>query len=102
MSQLERVRDLLSDPVRWTKGAFARDKNGTPVPVNPDGPAVAWCALGACLHVNDRYRSDGASSHLHATIPPSSYSIADYNDSLPDHGALMTWLDRAVEHEAKG
>ncbi len=41
-----KVRELLSDPSRWTQGTFARNRNGIPTSSNaPD--ACKWCLLGA-------------------------------------------------------
>lgn len=45
---LRNARELISDPTRWTKGAFARDREGTAVPVSLQS-AQSFCAMGACM-----------------------------------------------------
>lgn len=45
---LQDMYDLLSKPKAWTKGAFARDKNGVPVGyLSNKEEAVSYCLLGA-------------------------------------------------------
>lgn len=53
LEALQKARDLVSDPKRWTQNAFARDEDGR------DGPSydgdwfepVCFCSLGALAHV---------------------------------------------------
>jgi hypothetical protein len=40
--------ELLSDCSRWTRGIYARNKNGTPCSINSPS-ACQWCAMGAIL-----------------------------------------------------
>lgn len=41
-----KIKDLLKSEAQWTKGSFARDKDGKEVPYgSPD--AVCYCLLGA-------------------------------------------------------
>ncbi len=44
-----KIKDLLSDESKWTKGANARmEPTRNSIPVAPEGPdAVCWCLLGA-------------------------------------------------------
>lgn len=49
---LTEARALLSDPAKWTKGTFARDKDNLPVPVRAEFPeAVCFCSAGALRKV---------------------------------------------------
>lgn len=41
-----KVRELLSDPARWTTDRFAKDAAGYGVDPK-DGRAVCWCLIGA-------------------------------------------------------
>ena len=41
-----KVRDLFSGPEKWTKGEWARDKEGRPTCSN----AFCWCLIGAIFH----------------------------------------------------
>lgn len=43
------ARELLSDPARWTKGQWARDKDGRMA--KHEGAAVCFCAVGAIWSV---------------------------------------------------
>lgn len=52
-----KIRELLSDESKWTKGWFARDANGISIiygygvcseSVALDGRACSWCLTGAC------------------------------------------------------
>ena len=60
MSDSRTVRELLSDPNRWTKHVVARDPKGEPV--NPFHPtACQFCMAGACQRLSggdiDKYRA---------------------------------------------
>lgn len=41
-----KIRELLSDESKWTKGQNARRETGTPVDSN-DERAICWCLFGA-------------------------------------------------------
>jgi hypothetical protein len=45
---VQAVKELLSDPSRWTQGEFARDDDGYRVNID-SSTAVKWCLLGACI-----------------------------------------------------
>lgn len=47
---LANARDLISQAVRWTQGAYARGSDGTSVEVNSPR-AVCWCLRGAVKRV---------------------------------------------------
>ncbi len=47
MTKFKTVAELLEDPKRWTKGAFARDAKGDEVKDPGDPSAVCWCLVGA-------------------------------------------------------
>lgn len=45
---LEIALTIVENPKQWTRGAYARQKNGDPI--NPIGnKACCWCALGALI-----------------------------------------------------
>lgn len=51
---LKAAKQLISTPERWTKGFYARDKEGNTVRVSyPE--AVCWCAEGALFAVTSDY-----------------------------------------------
>ena len=43
-----KIKELLKNPEKWTKGACARDMRGKPVRVN-DPTACCWCLVGAAF-----------------------------------------------------
>lgn len=86
--QYKTVRELLSDPDRWTKKAMAVDGAGCPVVLySPE--ACRWCLLGAMLHV---YRSDEeygkASERLYSMLRPQLQEF-----SLSEAFNLVAWND---------
>ena len=86
------VRELLSDPVRWTKGVFARDSRGWPVNWG-DNNAVAWCLEGACLKAtnNKAHRLWWRLEEVGAFTCTSLF-----NDAV-EHPNVLALLDRAIE-----
>lgn len=47
-----KIRELLSDESKWTKGVASRDSNGNEVPYS-SLLATCWCLLGACCRCYD-------------------------------------------------
>lgn len=97
---LKRARKLLSNPERWTKGAFAKDRRGQRVP-SGDPKAVCYCAAGALK----RCAGNGvlwvvATSYLVRAARRGNYSPANvwyYNDHpRRTHAQVMRWFDRAI------
>ncbi len=41
-----KVKELLNEPSKWTKGTWARNEKGEPV-YESDCHAVCWCLIGA-------------------------------------------------------
>jgi len=96
MSPTEKLRAaklLLTDPAKWTQGAFARDasgyqvKSGSPV-------AVAWCAVGALIRSGSPF--DRSIRFLNDAGPKAFEGVPDYNDALFHHADLLAWFDRAI------
>jgi hypothetical protein len=50
-----KVRELLSDESKWTKGYVARDIQGYPVLNFRDGRACSWCLVGAIRYCYSMY-----------------------------------------------
>ena len=91
---LTKVRQLLSNPSHWTKGADARNSRGESVPYMAE-TACKFCLLGAIYRVAEMHNvapkpvCDALSAHL------GEYSIADFNDTR-SHGAILQLLDDAI------
>ena len=91
--QLEKAKALLSDPAKWAKGQYAKDKDGHAVHVHAP-EAVSWCADGAVWAFYEK--EAGASTYLERVVPEAFATVPQYNDALTDHKDLMAWFDRAI------
>jgi hypothetical protein len=89
--ELLRAKELISDPKRWTTGAYARNTSGVYTsPVNDN--AVCFCALGAMDAVESGSRAFNAlyeAAYQHG-------GITHIND-VSGHHSVMAMFDRAVE-----
>lgn len=92
------VEELLSDPARWTQGAFARHADGI-----PDSPsavfATCWCIAGAIAKVYSRGKMDGGSYHemrLKMLEVTDTEGLAEFNDA-PErtHAEVLEAVRRA-------
>ena len=91
------ARELISQPERWTQGAYARDLNG--LRVSPGGPnAVCWCAIGAMAKVAGLSSGEMEDSRAAITLELAAESngvIAEWNDAS-DHESVVEAFDRAI------
>lgn len=90
---LEKARELIATPERWTKGALARDEHGIEVPTCCDD-AYCWCMGGAISAVSENgsvYRSWGVVERI------VSMHIDKFNDA-PErtHAEVLEAFDRAI------
>jgi len=60
---LEKARELISDPARWTKGAVARDLNGEPIE-EFSSDAVCFCSIGVVSSVANCLGLFNSTTHL--------------------------------------
>lgn len=101
LTVLREARELISDPKRWTRGAFARDVEGTRVRSAAD-EAVCWCAIGAYN------RAAGGTKQLEAfrLLQRASDDLfgkddpAEVNDEM-DHAAVLRMFDAAIASAEK-
>jgi hypothetical protein len=101
LNLVKEVRELLSDPNRWTKYVLARKKNGEYS--SWDKPeAYSFCLIGACDYVAaKRYASSGqilARIHRKLFEKTGDSSIARFNDNAT-HEQVLALLDE-VTNEA--
>jgi len=93
---LIQVKELLSDPARWTTGVLARDQNG--LSVLPAGEAATcFCIVGAILKITPP-TEDGAYKFCMSALRSTAKSagrIAANNDNI-SHPELLAWIDRAI------
>lgn len=98
------VRDLLSDPERWTQGASARDAKGEPIDLYSED-AVCFCAVGAFYRVSfptqDQFADDENeraywdARDLVNRFLPNDGSLIGVND-LDGREAVLNLLDKAI------
>jgi hypothetical protein len=110
---LKQVRELLSNPRRWTKEAAARSAEGYPLDATASG-AVCWCLFGAVAHYTGtlRYVRQDVLNALAATLNYShdsdAWPIVEFNDGeytthaefndLPTttHSDVLNLIDRTI------
>lgn len=99
---LVRAKEVISDPVHWTKGANARDIYGTALPRVSSG-TYSFCALGAIGVASDGAPDDvvqTAMNILGFARGDGRLTCSDYNDDPKrTHAEVMAWFDRAIKAE---
>lgn len=104
---IKQAKALLSDPKKWIKGTYARNRLGASK-LGWESGAVAFCTLGALQNITG-HQPYGTPAGLKATdyivhaakrlFPGNSrsiYSIPGFNDDLrTTHEDLMQVLDKA-------
>lgn len=92
---LIKVRELLSDPSRWTQRCSARDCNGNPAHESGEEP-VAFCLFGAMTRVTgglDVYKDLSEILYDRWCI-----SIPAWNDAPGrTHAEVLALLDKAID-----
>ena len=107
---LEDIRELISEPTRWTHGAFARSAEGGDVGWdNPD--AVKWCLVGAVKKTiyADRRKPplndeivEGVLDTLHEALDNriggrrNPTSLYNFNDATV-HADVIRLIDESIE-----
>lgn len=92
---LVKARELLSDPKRWAKGAYAKTAAG--LGVNARSPqAVCYCSSGALYHFDDL--TDGFPLAWNTLTMVVGGSIPAWNDA-PEraHAEILDAFSRAIE-----
>lgn len=99
---LRKARELISDPERWTKGAFARNAQGASVSYRHDA-ATCFCSVGAVERaafkdgVDDNQPISVALRALYRGKLYAIPSIAAFNDrDDTTHGDVLAMFDRAI------
>lgn len=90
------ARDLIADPSRWTKHAFARDAQRLPCNVR-DEEAAMFCSIGALLRAADMDNDlVGRIAHLARLMSP--FGLAHFNDRHT-HQQVIQLFDQAIVRE---
>jgi len=89
---LTKVRELLSDPARWTQGTAARNVEGRHV-TSTDPNATCWCLMGAVWKHAPFIGFDAMNSLL------SNGGNATFNDArTTTHSDILSYLDSRITH----
>jgi hypothetical protein len=102
---LRKARELLSDPVKWTRGeerTFARNAAGKRVaPTDPS--AACFCAFGALMRAFGGHRIwDGPALYLEQAVEEVACSgVIYWNDHIADHADILSAFDKAIELAAQ-
>lgn len=91
-----KVKELLSDESKWTKGAYARNALGRQALVE-DSEAVCWCFEGAIMKCYGDILSQVIEDKILAKISLQNHSIITWNDdserTFAEVKALVEELD---------
>lgn len=79
-----KVKTLLADKKRWTKGTWQRNKYGHPVSEDCKS-ACKFCLEGALQHIYDDYERRNAEKRIEQAIndlfPGKFHSLISFNDN---------------------
>lgn len=98
---LKQGKSLISKPETWTQGAFARHKDGHPVPEFSCN-AASWCSLGALAKAacadddTENYTFNAAATLLRRALKMGAVTdLAKFNDTHT-HAEVMAMWDKAI------
>lgn len=87
-SDLVALRELLSDPSRWTTGRHARDINGnTVIPTSPS--ALCWCLMGGMHKIGIGWDAFAIINNRVGGF------VAKFNDEK-GHQAVLDLIDKSI------
>ena len=103
------AKKRISDPRRWTKGAWARDLNHVPC-ASSSSEACSWCAIGAVAAATTKLHNRLDSPYsvlasakadamlkLAAFTPVEGICVAVFNDNeSTTHEDIMKLFDKAI------
>lgn len=100
---LRGMRELLSEPSRWTKHRYSRAADGEYVAATSK-KAVCWCLRGAAVKVAGGFAAAADAECLIEGLLPNGSPIAPWQDDEErTHAEVLALLDKAIESErAKG
>lgn len=102
---LRAARELLSDELRWTKNAYARDAAGNMWDGTSKNPPVCWCLAGALTKVapdgHEGINAFCAAREVLEDIADADDCIETWNDLAHiRHSDVLQLLDEAIAREA--
>jgi hypothetical protein len=95
---LEGALEILRDPKRWTKGAFAKDKYG--FALNFFDRAVCFCSIGALIKASDRNCAWYYPPGLDVLSDAVNIPVSAWNDA-PErtHAEIIQGFEKAIAME---
>jgi len=100
---LTKAQSLISDPSHWTKGTFARNKDGEPR-MDDEADATCWCSMGALRKVTSAGITQEYPRAIIILSQAADEHIVKFNDSHT-HAEVMAVWDKArdlAEKEKQG
>lgn len=95
LSTLNKVRDLLTDPAKWTQNTSARNADGHEEIIESPA-ATCWCLYGAILKVRDpegpAFGSEVTLDYLDDSL---DMAIGRFNDTHT-HAEVIQFLDKSI------
>lgn len=97
------ARKKIKNPENWTKGSYAKDKDGNKVDYKST-VATCWCTLGAIYSnastildwVNVKKAVNILQDTLHTDGVDNFHNIVIFNDSH-SHGKILSLFDKAIK-----
>lgn len=102
LTVLREARELISDPKRWTQGAFARNASGCKTGIL-HADATCWCTAGALLKVSEGFKDEVGQANDFLDVAAcqiSSLGLVGVNDEL-GHSAVLRMFDAAIASAEK-
>ena len=91
---LKKARELVADPVNWTRGANGRDTDGMAVKVHSSA-AVKFCMIGSLRRVLHP-RDTTASVKILREVIGKDY-VTYWNDYIATHKMMLEVFDQGIQ-----
>lgn len=79
LQEFKTVRELLSDPKRWTQNAFAKNSEGRSLGrFFAEEEACSWCLVGAVKHVYPTYEWGEIYERLAKILGKQAFTLRSY------------------------
>lgn len=99
LNLLTGMRELLSDPKKWTKGAYARNCQGYGVPFKSE-EAVCFCLQGAAMKIaGENLMSVFLLGTEYLAYGPDVSTVWRWQDQdTRTHADVLKFLDTRIQH----
>lgn len=93
--RLEEIYTLLSDENRWTRGKYARNKEGVGVPPESE-EAVCWCLTGAIERIGQT-PNERTQLFIQLSVPLTGITNLQYFNDNCTHQELLQLIKEVIE-----